>query len=59
MDPVVSLVWDTVFPGAGRLVDQAVESVPEDVKDWVGQGGKIAAKRVEMVVEYVGLLSSL
>ena len=29
-------------------------TVPEDVKDWVGEGGKIAARRVEMVVEYVG-----
>ena len=53
MDPVVSLVRDTVIPGAGRLVDQAVETVPADVKDWVGEGGKIAARRVEMVVEYV------
>ena len=54
VDPVVSLVRDTVIPGAERLVDQAVETVPEDVKDWVGEGGKIAARRVEMVVEYVG-----
>ena len=54
MDPVVSLVRDTVIPGAERLVDQAVETVPEDVKDWGGEGGKIAARRVEMVVEYVG-----
>ena len=54
MDPVVSRVRDTVIPGAERLVDQAVDTVPEDVKDWVGEGGKIAARRVEMVVEYVG-----
>ena len=54
VDPVVSLVRDTVIPGAERLVDQAVDTVPEDVKDWVGEGGKIAARRVEMVVEYVG-----
>jgi len=54
VDPVVSLVRDTVLPGAERLVEEAVETVPEDVKDWVGQGGKIAARRVEMVVEYVG-----
>merc|ERR1719462_141972 len=53
VDPVVSLVRDTVIPGAERLVDQAVETVPADVKDWVGEGGKIAARRVEMVVEYV------
>ena len=44
MDPVVSLVRDTVIPSTGRLVDQAVDTVPDDVKEWVGQGGKIASK---------------
>jgi len=60
VDPVVSLVRDTVIPGTGRLVDQAVETVPDDVRDWVGQGGKIASKRVDAVVGYLGpRLSSL
>ena len=45
---------DTVIPEAERLVEEAVETVPNDVRDWVGEGGQIAAKRVEMVVEYVG-----
>ena len=54
VDPVVSLVRDTVIPEAERLVGEAVETVPDDVRDWVGEGGQIAAKRVEMVVEYVG-----
>ena len=52
---MVSLVRDTVIPGTGKLVDQAVDAVPEDVKDWVGQGGKLANKRVVTpVVEFVG-----
>ena len=54
VDPVVTLVRDTVIPETGKIVNQAVETVPEDVKDWVGEGGKIAAKRVDAVVEYVG-----
>ena len=54
MDPVVSLVRDTVIPGTGKLVGQAVQAVPEDVKDWVGQGGKLASKRVNAVVQFVG-----
>jgi len=60
VDPVVSLVRDTVIPSTGRLVDQAVDTVPDDVKEWVGQGGKIASKRVDAVVGYLGpRLSSL
>ena len=54
MDPVVSLVRDTVIPGTGRLYDQAVDNVPHDVRDWVGQGGQIASKRVDALVEYLG-----
>ena len=38
MDPVVTLVRDTVIPETGRLVNDAVETVPDDVKDWVGEG---------------------
>ena len=51
---MVTLVTDTVIPETGKIVDQAVDTVPEDVKDWVGQGGRIAAKRVDAVVDYVG-----
>merc|ERR1712126_112288 len=54
VDPVVSLVRDTVIPGTGKLVVQAVDAVPEDVKDWVGQGGRLASKRVDAVVEFLG-----
>ena len=32
---------------------QAVETVPEDVKEWVGEGGQLASRRVEAVVDYV------
>jgi len=54
VDPVVTLVRDTVIPETGRLVNDAVETVPEDVKDWVGEGGRIAAKRIDAAVDYVG-----
>ena len=54
MDPVLTLVRDTVIPETGRLVNDAVETVPEDVKDWVGEGGRIASKRINAAVEYVG-----
>ena len=54
MDPVVTLVRDTVIPETGRLVNDAVETVPEDVKDWVGEGGRIASKRIDAAVDYVG-----
>ena len=30
-----------------------METVPEDVKEWVGEGGQLASRRVEAVVEYV------
>ena len=54
MDPVVTLVRDTVIPGTGKLVNDAVDTVPDDVKDWVGEGGRIASKRIDAAVEYVG-----
>ena len=54
VDPVVTLVRDTVIPGTGRLYDQAVDNVAHDVRDWVGQGGQIASKRVDALVEYLG-----
>ena len=54
MDPVVTLVRDTVIPETGRLVNDAVEAVPHDVKDWVGEGGRIASKRFDAAVEYAG-----
>ena len=54
MDPVVTLVRDTVIPETGKLVNDAVETVPDDVKDWVGEGGRIASKRIDAAVEYVG-----
>jgi len=54
VDPVVTLVRDTVIPETGRLVSDVVEAVPEDVKVWVGEGGRIASKRIDAVVDYVG-----
>lgn len=54
VDPVVTLVRDTVIPETGKLVNDAVETVPDDVKDWVGEGGRIASKRIDAAVDYVG-----
>lgn len=54
VDPVVTLVRDTVIPETGRLVNDAVEAVPHDVKDWVGEGSRIASKRIDAAVEYAG-----
>ena len=54
VDPVVTLVRDTVIPETGRLVNDAVEAVPHDVKDWVGEGSRIASKRFDAAVEYAG-----
>ena len=54
MDPVVTLVRDTVIPETGRLVNDAVEAVPHDVKDWVGEGSRIASQRIDAAVEYAG-----
>ena len=51
---MVTLVRDTVIPETGRLVSDVVEAVPEDVKVWVGEGGRIASKRIDAVVDYVG-----
>ena len=39
--------------GSLTTLDQAVETVPEDVKEWVGEGGQLASRRVEAVVDYV------
>jgi len=54
VDPVVTLVRDTVIPETGRLVNDAVETVPDDVKDWVGEGSRIASQRIDAAVEYAG-----
>ena len=42
---------ETVITEAGKLVNN---TVPDDVKDWVGEGGRIASKRIDDAMEYVG-----
>eukprot|EP00092_Neocalanus_flemingeri_P021193 GFUD01022967.1.p1 GENE.GFUD01022967.1~~GFUD01022967.1.p1 ORF type:complete len:755 (-),score=217.62 GFUD01022967.1:65-2329(-) len=54
VDPVVDVVKNKLYPGAKKMFGQAVDSVPDDVKDWAGEGQRIAAKRAQMVVEYAG-----
>jgi len=54
VSPVVKVVRERVLPGATRLAATAVDSLPEDVRDWAAEGGRIAARRAEMVAEYAG-----
>merc|ERR1719370_30831 len=51
-DPVVKLVNNNVVPGAKKMWGSAVESIPNDVKDWAGDGRRIAAKRMQAIAEY-------
>jgi len=51
-DPVVKLVNNNVVPGARKMWGNAVESIPDDVKDWAGDGRRIAAKRMQAIAEY-------
>jgi len=51
-DPVVKLVNNNVVPGAKTMWGNAVESIPDDVKDWAGDGRRIAAKRMQAIAEY-------
>jgi len=53
-DPVVKLVNNKVVPGARKMWGSAVESIPDDVKDWTGDGRRIAAKRMQAIAEYAG-----
>ena len=54
VSPVVKVVRESVLPSAARLAVTAVDSLPEDVRDWAAEGGRIAARRAEMVAEYAG-----
>ena len=51
VDPVITVMRDQVYPGAKKMV---VNSMSNEVKDWAGEGGRIAAKRVQMVADYAG-----
>merc|ERR1719318_1974312 len=53
-DPVVKLVNNKVVPGTKKMWGSAVESIPNDVKDWAGDGRRIAAKRMQAIAEYAG-----
>jgi len=53
-DPVVKLVNNKVVPGAKKMWGSAVESIPDDMKDWAGDGRRIAAKRMQAIAEYAG-----
>jgi len=52
VDPVVRLVNNKVVPEAKKMWGSAVESIPDDVKDWAGDGRRIAAKRMQAIAEY-------
>merc|ERR1719427_2651852 len=54
VDPVVSVIRDSMLPAARKMVGQAVDSVPDDVEDWAGEGRRIATERAQLVAEYAG-----
>jgi len=49
---VANLVRKHVVPNAQKLWADTVASIPNDVKEWAGDGQRIAAKRVQAVAEY-------
>ena len=53
-DPVVRMMNTRVLPEAKKMLGNAIERIPADVKEWAGDGRRIAAKRVQAVAEYAG-----
>lgn len=49
---VANLVRKHVVPNAQKFWADTVASIPNDVKEWAGDGQRIAAKRVQAVAEY-------